>query len=74
MIRKEKGTELTKEVMNLLRRYEIFYAAVNFVDSEGDILSLKIAKETGKLEKVGKVGDISEAAKIVKLEGIVGVN
>lgn len=73
MISEKKGAELTKEVVDLFRKYGIFYAAIHCVDSEGDVLSLKIAKETGKLEKVGKVADASEAARIVKPPGVRGV-
>lgn len=73
MINKRKGAELTKEVMNLFRKYGIFYAAIHCVDSEGDVLSLKINKKIGQLEKVGKVADAFEAVRIVKPPGVKGV-
>lgn len=55
MIEKKSGETLINEAKALFERYGIKMFAGQLVDSEGDVLALRIKHSGGTLTKVGKV-------------------
>jgi len=55
MISKKKASVLLKALGRLFHRFEIYQIAAQCVDSEGNVLAIKINKDQGSLSKVGHV-------------------
>lgn len=55
MIEKNKGEILIQEARALMDKYGVKTFVLQFVDAEGDVMSLKFKSTGGRLTKVGKV-------------------